>query len=147
VFDPEERLKGYRRYVYEAGAVNHPQKDQGRVIDNDIVEHGKKLKGHKNISSIKGIGDKSASVLLSVIGNVKDFANEDKLAAYLGIVPRVRDSNENMLWRDKEMPRNSLQTLFMWPKRPSASLASRAELIMMPKDCFPKRWYITLITA
>ena len=65
-------------------------------LDNDIVEHGKKLKGHKNISSIKGIGEKSASVLLSVIGNVKDFANEDKLAAYLGIVPRVKDSNETV---------------------------------------------------
>jgi len=33
-------------------------------------------------------------VLLSVIGNVKDFANEDKLSAYLGIVPRVKNSNE-----------------------------------------------------
>jgi transposase len=65
-------------------------------LDNDIVEHGKKLKGHKNISSIKGIGEKSASVLLSVIGDVKDFANEDKLAAYLGIVPRVKDSNETI---------------------------------------------------
>jgi len=65
-------------------------------LDNDIIEHGKKLKGHKNISSIKGIGEKSASVLLSVIGNVKDFANEDKLAAYLGIVPRVKDSNETI---------------------------------------------------
>ncbi len=65
-------------------------------LDNDIVEHGKKLKGHENISSIKGIGEKSASVLLSVIGNVKDFASEDKLAAYIGIVPRVKDSNETI---------------------------------------------------
>lgn len=65
-------------------------------LDNDIIEHGKKLKGHKNISSIKGIGEKSASVLLSVIGDVKDFASEDKLAAYLGIVPRVKSSNETI---------------------------------------------------
>ena len=65
-------------------------------LDNDIIEHGKKLKGHKNISSIKGIGEKSASVLLSVIGNVKDFTSEDKLASYLGIVPRVKDSNETI---------------------------------------------------
>jgi transposase len=65
-------------------------------LDIDIVEHGKKLKGHENIRSIKGIGDKSASVLLSVIGNVKDFASEDKLAAYIGIVPRVKDSNETI---------------------------------------------------
>ena len=39
VLDPKERLKGFRRYVYEAGALNHPNKRQARVIDNDIVEH------------------------------------------------------------------------------------------------------------
>jgi len=65
-------------------------------LDADISEHGKGLEGHANLSSIKGIGDKSAAVLLSVIGNVKDFANEDKLASYFGIVPRVRDSNETV---------------------------------------------------
>ncbi len=37
--DAEERLKGYRRYVYEAAALDHPGKRQARVIDNDIVEH------------------------------------------------------------------------------------------------------------
>jgi hypothetical protein len=40
--DPEERLKRYRRYVYEAGALDHPGKGQARVIDNDIVEHERK---------------------------------------------------------------------------------------------------------
>jgi len=39
VLDPEERLKGYRRYVYEAGALDHLQKGQGRVFKNDMVEH------------------------------------------------------------------------------------------------------------
>ncbi|MGD9326252.1 MAG: hypothetical protein PVG26_19690 [Desulfobacterales bacterium] len=39
VLDPQERLKGYRRYVYEAGALNHPGKGQVRAIDNDIVEY------------------------------------------------------------------------------------------------------------
>ena len=42
VRDPEERLKSYRRYVYEAGALDHPGKGQIRVIDNDIVEHERK---------------------------------------------------------------------------------------------------------
>ena len=65
-------------------------------LDGEISEHGKGLKGHVNLRSIKGIGDRSATVLLSVIGNVKDFANEDKLAAYFGIVPRVKDSNETV---------------------------------------------------
>jgi len=55
VVNTEERLKRYRRYVYEAGALDHPGKGQApeeyatlsqvnstgqaRVIDNDIVEH------------------------------------------------------------------------------------------------------------
>ncbi|MGB9436559.1 MAG: hypothetical protein WCB15_01350, partial [Desulfobacterales bacterium] len=38
VVDTEERLKRYRQYVYEAGALDHPGKGQARVIDNDIVE-------------------------------------------------------------------------------------------------------------
>ncbi len=42
--DTKERLERYRRYVYEAGAVNHPQKGQARVIDTDIVEHERKKK-------------------------------------------------------------------------------------------------------
>lgn len=63
-------------------------------LDDDITKHGQKLKGHENLTSIKGIGSRSATVLLSVIGNIKDFASEDKLASYIGIVPTVKDSNE-----------------------------------------------------
>lgn len=57
-------------------------------------EQAKKLEGYENIMSIKGIGEKSAAILLSVIGEVKEFANENKLAAYFGLVPRVCNSNE-----------------------------------------------------
>ena len=55
VVNTEERLKRYRRYVYEAGALDHPGKGQApeeyatlsqvnstgqaRVIDTEIVEH------------------------------------------------------------------------------------------------------------
>jgi len=39
VLDTKERLERYRRYVYEAGALDHPGKGQARVIDNEIVEH------------------------------------------------------------------------------------------------------------
>ena len=42
LIDARERLKAYRRYVYEAGALDHPQKGQGRVIKNDMVEHERK---------------------------------------------------------------------------------------------------------
>ena len=44
--------------------------------------------------SIKGIGPVSAATLLSVIGNIGDFTEPGKLAAYLGLVPKVQQSNE-----------------------------------------------------
>jgi transposase len=58
-----------------------------------LSEQGPKLPGWKNIKSIKGIGDIGGSILLSTIGNIEDFANEGKLSAYFGIVPRVSNSN------------------------------------------------------
>jgi len=63
-------------------------------LEHAIEEAGKKLDGYSNLTSIKGIGSLGASILLSVIGNVNDFAHEGKLAAYFGIVPRVQDSNQ-----------------------------------------------------
>ena len=63
-------------------------------LEKAIKEEGSKLEGHKNVKSIKGIGDIGAGILLSVIGDVNDFANEGKLASYFGIVPRVSNSNE-----------------------------------------------------
>lgn len=63
-------------------------------LEKTIDDEGSKLEGHKNLTSIKGIGPLSGSILLSVIGDINDFENEGKLAAYFGIVPRVSNSNE-----------------------------------------------------
>ena len=63
-------------------------------LDKELEECGKKLKGFESITSIKGIGGKSGAILLSIIGDINNFENEKKLAAYFGIVPRVYQSNE-----------------------------------------------------
>lgn len=63
-------------------------------MENKIGEEGSKLKGYQNLSSIKGIGTITGAILLSVIGDVNDFADEGRLASYFGIVPRVSKSNE-----------------------------------------------------
>jgi transposase len=60
----------------------------------DLIEEGPMLAGQRNLMSIKGIGPVSAVVLLRVIGNIRDFHDLGGLAAYLGLVPRVRNSNE-----------------------------------------------------
>jgi transposase len=63
-------------------------------LEKTIADEGSKLEGHKNLTSIKGIGPLTGSILLSVIGDIGDFENEGKLAAYFGIVPRIAKSNE-----------------------------------------------------
>ena len=63
-------------------------------LEELIQEEGPKLAGHENLMSIKGIGPVSATVLLSVIGDIADFSDAGKLAAYLGLVPKVQNSNE-----------------------------------------------------
>jgi len=63
-------------------------------INKELTNRGKKLPGHKNLTSITGIGDLSATILLNTIGDVDDFDDDRKLAAYFGIVPRVAVSNE-----------------------------------------------------
>ena len=63
-------------------------------LEEELKGRGSGLDGFASLKSIKGIEEKSAAALLSVIGDIKDFAGEDKLAAYFGIVPRVHNSNE-----------------------------------------------------
>ncbi len=63
-------------------------------LDREIEKAASTLKGFEEISSIKGIGPRSAAVLLAGIGNVEDFESADKLAAYFGIIPRVSQSND-----------------------------------------------------
>lgn len=68
--------------------------DSIKELEKAISEDGEKMNGHKNLKSIKGIGDLGASILMSVIGDVNDFPTEGRLAGYFGIVPKVRNSNE-----------------------------------------------------
>jgi REP element-mobilizing transposase RayT len=42
VLDTEERLKHYRRYVYETGAVNRSEKPSSRVIDSGVLAKERK---------------------------------------------------------------------------------------------------------
>lgn len=77
-----------------------------KKLDKELEDKGSELPGHENITSIKGIGKKSGSILLSVIGDINDFENEKKLAAYFGIVPRVSNSNESA-WQGRITKRGS----------------------------------------
>jgi transposase len=65
-------------------------------LEAKITDMGSKVKGFENLTSIKGIGDKSATILLSIIGNINDFEDDKKLAAYFGLVPTVKQSNKTI---------------------------------------------------
>jgi transposase len=115
--------------------------DQIRSLNRSIAEleevirrEGEKLPGHASLKSIKGIGDVSASVLLSVIGDVNDFADEGKLASYFGIVPRVSNSNETersgrITKRGSKLGRTILVQCSLIAKRYSPYLQSYYERI------------------
>jgi len=64
-----------------------------RKIDKVLAEAASALDGFEEIISIKGVGARAAAIFLSGIGDVRDFATADKLAVYVGIVPRVASSN------------------------------------------------------
>ena len=63
-------------------------------LDRIIEEAAAAMAGFEELTSITGIGPRSAAVLLAEIGNADDFPDADTLAAYVGIVPKVSNSNE-----------------------------------------------------
>lgn len=65
-----------------------------KQLEKDIAAFAKTLPGYDSLISIKGIGPLSAAVMLTHIGDITDFKNTGKLAAYFGIVPKVSNSNE-----------------------------------------------------
>lgn len=65
-----------------------------KQLEKEIARFAKTLPGYDSLISIKGIGPLSAAVMLTHIGDITDFKNAGKLAAYFGIVPKVSNSNE-----------------------------------------------------
>lgn len=64
-------------------------------LERQIKPAAEKLRGYRNVTSIRGIGALSAGILLSAIGRVQDFSEPGKLAAYFGMVPSVQQSNQS----------------------------------------------------
>jgi transposase len=67
-------------------------------LDIEIMSRLKRLKEDLEIAmSIPGIGFISASSILAEIGNYRDFANGNKLAAWCGLVPSIYESAEKRI--------------------------------------------------
>jgi len=116
--------------VEQIRSLNHSIAELEKVIERE----GRKLKGHGNLTSIKGIGSLGASILLSVIGDVRDFPDEGRLASYFGIVPRVSNSNETersgrITKRGSKLGRTTLVQCALIAKRYSPYLANYYERV------------------
>lgn len=79
----------------------HVMVDQSRALNKSIQEldaaiedNGSKMDGFENLKSIKGIGAKGAATMLSVIDDIENFRSAKQLAAYIGIVPYVSNTND-----------------------------------------------------
>lgn len=100
-----------------------------KKLEKEITAFAETLPGFKNLISIKGIGPLSAAILLSTIGDISDFKNTGNLAAYLGIVPRVSQSNDQHLVgritkRGSKIARKTLVQCTLIAKRYSSYLHS-----------------------
>lgn len=107
-------------------------------LEKKIEADAKQQPGYAEVTSIKGIGVNGAAILLSVIGDVKRFENEGKLAAYLGIVPRVSDTNETehrgrITKRGSKLARTSLVQCALIAKKYSPYLAAFHERVKRRK--------------
>jgi len=63
-------------------------------LEQAIEAAGAELNGFEGLTSIKGIGPRSAAILLAGTGNVDELESDDTPAPCFGIVPRVSQSNE-----------------------------------------------------
>jgi hypothetical protein len=73
--DAEERLKRYRRYVYEAGALNRGDRDFVKVIDNDTLENERQK--NYEISRIDRFRSRTRYFTDSGIIGTKEFVSEN----------------------------------------------------------------------
>lgn len=67
-----------------------------KLIDTKLADEGGKLPGYEHLTTIKGLGATTAIMLVIAIGNINNFDSNKKLAAYFGLVPTVRNSNETI---------------------------------------------------
>ena len=65
-------------------------------IEDKLNELKDQMEQIENLTSICGIGVKSAMGIKAVIGDISNFEDEHKLVAYAGLCPRVHNSNETV---------------------------------------------------
>ena len=84
VVDSEERLKRYRRYVYEAGALGRSGKTGAAVIDNNVLKKEReKYFGIKRIQRLNQISNAKLCSTLSIqrVSTISRMSRDQRSAA------------------------------------------------------------------
>ncbi len=66
------------------------------ALEEAMIKASSAMKGHKNLTSIKCMGDDVVAILISALGDIKDISDSGKLASCFGQVPRVQHSGETI---------------------------------------------------
>src|SRR5260221_8120536 len=64
-------------------------------LEETIGKEGQKLEGHKNLTSIKGIGGRGAGIMTAINPDIRGFSKKRKSAAYLSVGPPDGKTNES----------------------------------------------------
>jgi len=87
-------LERYREDYTLARRVNGYTEmlEESKLVAAEIEQRGKNDRNVELLESIPGVGRQTAVQLMSMIIDVERFEDPEKLCAYFGMVPRVRDS-------------------------------------------------------
>jgi transposase len=99
--------------------------DEATKMIRDLLKPDPRV---KLLMTIPGIGELTAYLLLSEIGDIKRFKNAKKLASYVGIVPRVRQSAEHC-WQGRITKEGN--SYMRWAIVEAAQLAPRQDPALM----------------
>ena len=78
-----------------ARLINQYQKEI-ETIKYKLVLLAKKSKYFESINSIFGIGEFTASIIISELGNINRFNNIKELTAYCGLDPSIKQSGRSI---------------------------------------------------
>jgi transposase len=89
--DPNSRIQ-LDYFINQFRFLKEQRRNLEQVLRNVARKRDRKL--FKQLQTIPGIGPISAIGIMAEIGDVKRFSHIKKLASYVGLIPRVRQSGE-----------------------------------------------------
>lgn len=110
--EDRQRARNRLHAANPSDRVNQAIAEQIAFLDAQIAELEKQIQQHIDqnpnlrqqhdlLTSIPGIGDKSAAVILAEMPDPQQFPQAGQMAAYAGLTPRIRQSGASVSGRSK----------------------------------------------